>query len=137
MKRILALVAFGLALTLTGCPANTPTPPIAPGYINQADQVMGETLSAARAFYRTIQCETQAQNWQRVTDKCVADPTITSPMILTPGEKTAYNGLGQALNVAQPVYLAFHAGTATQASAQAAVDNVAQQQSALSAMGVK
>jgi hypothetical protein len=140
MKRIAAYVVIWLAVfTLAGCPANTPTPtpPIAPGYMNQADQVMGETLAAARAFYRTVQCETQTMNWQRATDTCVPDPDITSPMVLTPGEKTAYNAFGQALNVAEPVYLAYHAGAATQAAAQTAVDTVAQDQSALSAMGVK
>jgi hypothetical protein len=119
---------------LAGCTPSTsptPTPPLAPGYSNQADQVMGETLAAAHAFYGTIQCETKAMNWSQVFNTCTPDPNISTVLVLTPTEKTAFNDFGAALNVAQPVYLAYHAGTATQAAAQAAVNTVAQKQSAI------
>ena len=133
------LIAFTLSLSmLAGCAtATSPTPPLAPGYFNTADETMGKVLSGARAFYRTIQCETQTMNWAKATDSCVADPTITSPMVLTPTEKTAFNTFQISLNVGNQVYLAYHAGTATQAAAQAAVNTVKTQQEALPVPAVK
>jgi hypothetical protein len=116
MKR-LAFLLMSLML-LTGCAtATSPTPPLAPGYINQADQVMGQTLAAAHAFYQNIQQDSAA-----------------GKVTLSPTEKTALNDLGTALNAAQTLYLNYHNGTATQAAAQTAVNQVTTQQAAVQAM---
>src|ERR1700734_2784110 len=117
--RTLVLMAC-MALPLTGCPAAT-TPPaaLAPGYINAADQQMGEILAGARSFYQTIQQESAA-----------------GTVILTATEKTAFNAFGTSLNAANTVYLAYHSGTQTQAAAQAAVNTVQAQQAALPSLAV-
>lgn len=139
MKRILSLALCLCMVPILGCPAATSTTPpaaLAPGYMNAADQQMGQILSGARTFYNTIQCETRALNWSQTSQQCVADSTITSPMTLSPVEKTAFNDFGAALNAANTVYLAYHNGTATQAAAQAAVNTVQQKQSALPTLAV-
>ena len=113
MKRLLILTA--LCLALTGCPATTTNPAtLAPGYANTADQQMGEILAGAHSFYTTIQQE-----------------SATGQMTLSATEKQAFNAFGVSLNAAQTVYLAYHNGTATQAAAQSAVNQVQQQQAAL------
>ena len=121
MKRLaLSLMAFCLRGPLAGCPSTTAsTPPLAPGYLNTADQQMGEILAGAHSFYTTIQQESAA-----------------GTLVLTPTQKTAFNDFGVALNSAQTVYLAYHAGTATQAQAQAAIDAVQTKQAALPTPGV-
>ena len=125
MKRLrrLAMLAF-LALAvgwMTACTPTTTTPAqLAPGYQNSADQQMGEILSGAHAFYQSIQQQSQAG-------------TLT----LDPTTKSAFNQFGTALNAAQTVYLAYHAGTATQAQAQTAVNQVQSQQAALPLPGAK
>ena len=99
---------------LTACtPAANPTTPaqLAPGYQNSADQQMGEILSGAHAFYTSIQQQVQAGS-----------------LTMTPAVKTAFNQFGVSLNAAQTVYLAYHAGTATQAAAQTAVTESQQMQ---------
>ena len=133
MKKVMfALVLMMVPLALPGCKTVTSPPqPLAPGYNNAADQQMGEILSGARGFYSTIQCETQGLNWSQLTSSCVADPKITTPMVLTAAEKTAFNDFGVSLNAANTVYLAYHAGTQTEAAAQAAVTAVQQKQAAL------
>lgn len=115
------LATLALCLILTGCTA-TATPPTAPaiGYNNTADQQMGEILAGAHSFYTSIQAQSAAR-------------TLT----LTPAEKTAFNDFGTALNTAQSIYLAYHAGTQTQATAQAAVDTVQSKQAALPLPGAK
>ncbi len=111
MKRLLlALAAVLLIAPISpmGCAkATAPMPPLAPGYQNTADQTMGQTLAAAHAFYQKLQQDSLAG-------------TIT----LSSQEKTALNDLQVAINIAQTAYLAFHAGTGTQAAAQSAVDSV-------------
>jgi len=135
MKRI-ALLLF-LSVALLGCPsATSPTPPLAPGFSSQADQTMNQILVGARAFYNTIQCETQAKNWAAATNQCVSDPNITTPMVLSATEKTAINDFGVSLNAANAVYKAYHAGTATQDQAQVAVNTVQAKQAALPALAV-
>lgn len=123
MKRLLILTA--LCLTLTACPGSNPSNPttpaqLAPGYQNAADQQMGEILSGARAFYVSIQQQSQAG-------------TLT----LSPAEKTAFNTFGVTLNSAETVYLAYHNNQATQAAAQTAVNQVQTQQAALPIPGGK
>jgi hypothetical protein len=75
---------------------------------------MGEILSGAHAFYQSIQQQTQA-----------------GTLILSPDAKQKFNAFGVSLNAAQAVYLAYHAGTATQAEAQTAVSKVQTEQAAL------
>lgn len=117
MKLPFSLVLI-LGLALAGCtPINSPTPPLAPGYSNQADQVMGQTLAGAHAFYQKIQQDSAAGS-----------------VVLSGQEKTALNDLGVSINVAQAAYLAFHNGTGTQASAQAAVDQVSAKQTIAQAL---
>jgi len=115
MKRLLILL---LLIPLTACPGSktNPTTPaqLAPGYSNQADQQMGEILSGARAFYVSIQQQSQAG-------------TLT----LSPTVKAAFNDFGVSLNAAESIYLAYHGGTATLAQAQTAVNTVQQKQNAL------
>ncbi len=118
----LALLAIFLALPLTGCPsASTATPPaaVAPGYVNQADQQMGQILAGARSFYVTIQQD-----------------SLAGKVTLSPTEKQAFNDFGTSLNLAESVYLAFHAGTQTQAAAQNAVNTVQVKQAALPTLAV-
>lgn len=126
MKRI-PILLLGLALLIpvvpTGCAKpNTTTPPaaLAPGYQNPADQQMGEILAGAHAFYNSI-----------------AQQSAAGTLTLTPSVKTAFNAFGVTLNSAQTVYLSYHAGAATQAQAQAAVNAVQQQQAALPLPGAK
>jgi hypothetical protein len=112
MKRFLIL-ALAIPLSV-GCAKSTaPTPPTAPGYTNAVDQSLGETLAAARAFYTRLQTDAAAGTFK---------PSAA--------ETSALNDLGTAINVAEPIYLAYHAGTATQAAAQQAVNNVITAQSA-------
>ena len=122
MKKALALIALSASLMLTGCPQpnSTPNPALlAPGYLSQADQTMGQTLAAANAFYNRIQ-----------QDSAAGKITLSQP------EKTAMNALGLSLNIANGTYLSYHNGTATAAQAQSAIDTVSQKQQAAQAAGV-
>lgn len=113
----LFLLSVFLALPLAGChSASSTTPPaaLAPGFSSQSDQLMDQTLVGAHKFYTDIQAQVVAGTYT---------PTAS--------EKTALNTFASALNVAQVLYIAFHAGTATQAQAQDAVDKVSSQQVAL------
>ena len=130
------LLSSGL---MGGCAtATAPTPPTAPGYANQTDQQMGATLRAADGYYKTVQCETQGKNWKFGVG-CVSDPNITSPMVLSVAEQTAMNDLMTALNLANAAYTGYHAGTQTEAAAQAAINTASVKQSAAQALipGVK
>jgi hypothetical protein len=127
MKRYLAAMTLCLALMvgLSGCPGTTPANPttpaqLAPGYQNAVDQQMGEILSGARAFYTSIQQQ-----------------SVAGTLTLSPSVKTAFNTFGASLNAAESVYLAYHGGTATQAQAQALVNQVQSQQAALPLPGAK
>ena len=120
MKRMFAVILI-LPLMLAGCAQGTaPTPPLAPGYTNQADKTMGQTLAAADAFYRRIQQDSAA-----------------GTVALSAQEKTVLNDLGVALNIANVSYLAYHNGTQTQAQAQDAINQVTAKQTAAEALGVK
>lgn len=126
------LLMMTAMLAFTGCKTVAgPPPPLAPGYANTADQVMGETLAAANGFYHAIQCETQTMAWDLKSKSCVPDTKVTSPMTLGPTEAQSFNAFAISLNTANAVYLSYHAGQATQAQAQAAIDTVQAQQNAL------
>ncbi len=119
MKRLFVAILALTIVPVTGCvkPNTTQTPQtLAPGYQNQADQVMGQTLVGAHAFYAQIQQD-------------VANGKYTP----SPTEKTALNNFATTLNAAQMVYIGYHSGLNTQAQAQAAVNSVVTQQNALQA----
>lgn len=109
-----------LGMLTAGCtnPATTTPPPaaVAPGYLNPTDQQMGEALSAARAFYTTIQTDITAGKYT---------PSAT--------EKTALNAFAVAINTAEAAYIAYHASPSvvTEDAASRAVQAVQQQQTAL------
>ncbi len=112
---ILALVLLA-PMGVTGCKTAATAPPLAPGYLNQADQTMGQALAGAEAFYQKIQLQ-----------------SATGLVQLSDGEKAVLNKLGTAINAADPLYLAYHNGQGTQAAAQAAVDQVTTAQTAAQA----
>ena len=115
MKKFLLILA--LMVPLAGCaPVTAPTPPLAPGYQNTADQTMGEILAGAHSFYVTIQQE-----------------SASGQMTLSATEKAAFNTFGVTLNGAQTAYLAYHGNptAANLATAQTAVNTVQTQQAAL------
>ena len=119
MKKLILLLALIVPMATVGCkPVTTNQTPqtLAPGYVNAADQTMGETLAAAHAFYVQIQSDV-------ASGKYTPNPT----------ERTTLNNFATALNSAQIAYLAFHNGLGTQAQAQAAVTQVQNQQTALQA----
>lgn len=122
MKKILiqAMVLGMCLVPISGCGAvNSTTPPaaVAPGYLNQADQIMGEVLQSAHALYYRLQQD-----------------SLTGKFVPSPAEVTVLNNLQVALNSAQPIYIAYHNGTATQNQAQIAVDSVKQNQAAVQSL---
>lgn len=128
-----------LAMPLAGCPqpsSTTPPTALAPGYIDLPDQKMGEIISGARTFYSTIQCETKGLNWSQAGSMCVPDPNITTPLVLSAAEKTAFNDFGASINIAEVAHLAYHNGTGTLTAAQTAVTATQQKQSSLPALAV-
>jgi hypothetical protein len=119
MKTISKLIMVcALGVSLSGCtPKSTSTTPpaaLAPGFSSQADQTMDQVLVGGKQFYTDIQAK-----------------VVAGTYVPAASEKAALNTFASALNTAQVVYIAFHAGTATQAQAQAAVDTVTAQQTAL------
>ena len=112
---ILAL-ALLMPVGMTGCKTVTTTQPLAPGYLNQADETMGRALAAAEAFYQKMQMQ-----------------SATGVVTLSAAEKKVLNDLGTAINQADPLYLAYHNGQGTQAAAQAAIDQVTTQQAVVQA----
>ena len=118
MKRVLLAIALTASMMMpVGCVKTntaTPTQALAPGYVNQADQVMGQTLVAAHSFYATIQADVASGKYKP-----------------GPVEKTTLNNFATTLNAAQIVYISYHAGQATQAQAQAQVNAVSAAQTAV------
>ena len=111
-----AILALALMVPLAGCKTAATAPPLAPGYLNQADQTMGQALAGAEAFYQKIQQQSAA-----------------GTVALSAGEKKVLNDLGTAINAADPLYLAYHNGQGTQAAAQTAIDQVTAQQAVVQA----
>ena len=114
MRNKLALLALCLPLILAGCPSSTITPPTAPGYLNSTDQTLGESLAALNAFVNQ-----EKTNYASLTATQQA------------AEKTYLNSLIEATNAANVAYLAYHAGTQTQAQASAAIVNAQTAQATL------
>lgn len=116
MKKLILLACLALPV-MTGCKIATSTTPaaaLAPGFFSQADQTMDQVLVGAHTFYVTVQQNTAAGTYT---------PSAA--------ELTALNNFGSALNAAQSIYIAYHAGSATAAQAQTAVNAVQTQQTAL------
>ncbi len=111
-------------LALPGCKtaASTTAPQtLAPGYLNPADQTMGETLAALNGFAQ-----------QEKANYAGATPAIQA------AEKTPLNSFILAVNLADAAYTAYHAGTQTQAQATAAIQAAQAAQTTLVAtQGVK
>lgn len=123
LRMLLPLLLLACLMPVSGCKeanANTPATALAPGYLNQADQEMGEALAAAHAFYARLAADAKAGTF-----------------VPSPTEKTAINSFGLALNVAQTTYIAYHNGQATLAQAQTDVNTMNAQQTAVQALGVK
>ncbi len=97
---------------LIGCTPSTTTPPLAPGYANQQDETLGQTLSAMHQFAQTL-----------------SDDAATGKFKPIPAEKIAVNDFIISLNTAQNVYLAYHNGATTEDQAQLAVDTAKAKQS--------
>lgn len=123
MRRLFTSISSALLLLCALCigcvhaPAVTQPPAvIAPGYLNQTDQQMGEALAAARAFYVHVQKDIAAGTYT---------PSAT--------EKTALNVFGVAINTAEAAYIAYHASpnVVTEDTASQAVQAVQVQQTAL------
>jgi hypothetical protein len=94
-----------LAFCLIGCKASSaPAVPPAPGYLNSADQTLGESLAAVNAF----------ANQEKVN---YAAESPSQQAI----EKPYLNGLITATNLANASYQAYHAGSQTLAQAQSAL----------------
>lgn len=116
MKRILILLA--LTLPLAACKTTSaPSAPqsLAPGYLNQQDEVMGQTLNGIHQFISSVEAK------------------IAAGYVESPTEKTALNALIATTNAADITYLAYHNGAATQAQAQAQVSQAYLQQQTLAA----
>lgn len=126
MKKLLLALAL---VSVMGCKPATTTQPLAPGYTSQTDQQIGQELAAANGFYASINCAIKGLGFSPQTKTC--DPNKTVPKYNPQGaELTTLTDLHIALNQANPIYNAFHAGGATLAQAQAAVNNVLAKQAA-------
>lgn len=98
MKRALfSLILLPLlVLPLAGCPtASTTTPPaaLAPGYTSQLDQQLGQAMAALRAG-----------------DYAAVSGFLSLTQPQQAAEKSALNNFTTAVNAADTLYLAFHAG---------------------------
>lgn len=117
MKKTLNL-AFGLCLSIAifGCGAvKTSTPPaaLAPGALNQFDSDTFRALATAHAF---------------------AQSAASNAAALTQTEKSALNRFIQYLNLADTLYAAYHAGTATEQAMQTALNAVNTSEASYTAM---
>lgn len=112
---------------LVGCPsATTPTPPLAPGYQNSDDQLLGQSLAAVNAFRKS-----EEGNYNCDATAAAANTCLTAAQKAS--EKTLLNNFIQVVNLANQAYTAYHAGTQTLAQAQAAEQSAESAQTALTA----
>ena len=111
-------ILLALCLITVGCTATSTTPPaaLAPGYLNAADQTLGESLAAVNAFVS-----------QEKINYAAETPALQA------AEKTALNALIMATNVANASYTAYHVGSGTLAQAQTALTKAQTAQTALAA----
>jgi hypothetical protein len=109
-----------LLLPLAGCPTS-PTPPLAPGYSNSADQQLGQDLAAVVGF-----TDQEKINY------------ATLPATQQAAEKSYLNTLINSVNAANAAYNAFHQGTQTLIQAQQALATAQNAQAAVQQVkGVK
>ena len=133
MKRaILSLILLPLlVLPLAGCPAassSTPPTALAPGYNSAVDQQLGQTMAALRA-----------------ADYAAASGYLSLTPTQQAAEKAALNNFTAAVNAADVLYLAYHAGVTvanpnppSQAQVQAAISTATTAQANFNAtLGVK
>lgn len=116
------LAGFGSAYLMTGCTtASSTTPPtaLAPGYNNITDQTVGQTLAAMHALVQKA-----TQDYANLTPAQQAS------------EKTVLNNFVTAVNTADSLYIAYHAGSGTLLSAQNAITDAQTAQAAYTAVGV-
>lgn len=122
MKRIgVGLLALAM---LSGCARmklNTASQALAPGYKDAADQSLGEALAALNGFAH-----------QEKANYANASAAVRAV------EKTPLNDFLAAVDVANASYVAFHAGSQTEAQVNAAIGQALTAQSTLIAtQGVK
>lgn len=111
----LALLSIFLALPLLlGCPSATaPTPPVAPGYLNSDDQILGQSLAAVNGFRKSEEGNYNCDSVAAAAKTCLTDAQKAA-------EKTSLNNFIQVVNIANQAYTAYHAGTQTLVQAQTA-----------------
>ena len=116
-----AIALCSLFLLFGGCHAASTTTPPAPGYLNAADQQLGESLAAVNGFVN-----------QEKLNYAQEDAATQAK------EKPLLNDLITATNLANAAYTAYHAGTGTIQQAQAALTQAQTAQNALATLqGVK
>lgn len=112
---VAALLTLSLPATLplAGChavSATTPSAALIPNATNSFDSAAYLSITGARSL---------AKSWS------------AGSKLLTLAERSALNSMIDALNSADIVYAAYHAGTATQAQLQASLDKVSAAQSSV------
>lgn len=116
MKYRPLLISLVLCLPLVACKTvstNTPPAVLAPGYSSQFDQTTGQTLAALNAFVSKATLD-----YQKLTPSQQVS------------EKVILNNFVLAVNTANQLYLAFHAGGATQGQVALAMDKATAAQNA-------
>ena len=125
MKQLILTACLSICiLALPGCKTATSTTPaqaLAPGYLNPADQTLGETLAALNGFAQ-----------QEKLNYATETPAIQAT------EKAPLNVFITSVDLANAAYTAYHKGTQTQAQAANAINNAQTAQTTLvAAQGVK
>lgn len=124
----LAPLSIFLALPLLGCPSATaPTPPLAPGYLNSQDQILGQALAAVNGFRSSEEGNYNCDTAAKASSTCL---TATQKA----AEKIPLNNFIQVVNLANVAYTAYHAGTQTLTQAQAAEQAAESAQGTLAAV---
>ena len=98
--KTLLLFALILVPFATGCKAPTATVPLAPGYYTAAEQTVGEVIAAAKAAVITYEGQ-----------------KATAGFVPVPGEDQTMSGIQQALVIADPLAIAWHASLSVSATA--------------------
>ena len=98
---MLAFLAVFLALpSLTACKGPTANVPLAPGYYTSAEQNVGEIIAAAKAAVVTYEGQ-----------------KATAGFVPVPGEDQTMASIQQALVIADPLAIAWHASLSVSATA--------------------
>jgi hypothetical protein len=97
---VLALLAVGLGFGVMGCKGTTANVPLAPGYYTAAEQNVGEVIAAAKAAVTTYESQRTATGF-----------------VAVPGEQQTMTAIQQALVIADPLAIAWHASLSTDTTA--------------------